>query len=137
MNDNACLLFVYGTLLVKHNEFAAYLQRHCTFISKAHVRGTLYDVGEYPGAIVDDSDGYIYGSVYHIDKADEVLPVLDEYEGISPDDPQPHEYLRLLTPIETDGGLLSCWMYVYNWPVDGLKVIDGGDYLVYRSDSSL
>ncbi|GAA4908454.1 gamma-glutamylcyclotransferase family protein [Mucilaginibacter defluvii] len=133
MNDNACLLFVYGTLLVKHNQFAAYLQRHCTFISKGRTRGTLYDVGEYPGAIIDDSGGYVYGSIYSIYKPDEVLPILDEYEGISPNDLQPHEYVRLLTPVETDSGLTNCWVYAYNWPVDGLKIIDGGDYLGYKA----
>ncbi|MCD8740142.1 gamma-glutamylcyclotransferase [Mucilaginibacter roseus] len=137
MTDKPNLLFVYGTLLIKHNEFAAYLQKHCTFISKGRIAGTLYDIGEYPGAVIDNSGGYVYGSVYSIDKPDEILPVLDDYEGLSPNDPQPQEYLRLLSPIETDEALLSCWMYVYNWPVDRLKIIDGGNYLTYKSDSSL
>ncbi len=137
MTDNPSFLFVYGTLLIKHNQFGAYLQSHCTLLNKGCIKGTLYDIGEYPGAVTDNSGNYIYGSIYTIDRPDEVLPVLDEYEGISPNDPQPHEYLRLLLPIETEEGMITCWVYIYNWPVNGLRIIAGGDYLNYADRSSL
>ncbi|MCC8410080.1 gamma-glutamylcyclotransferase [Mucilaginibacter sp. UR6-1] len=137
MTHNPNLLFVYGTLLITNNTFGAYLQSHCRLLTKGRVKGILYDAGEYPGAIINNSGNYIYGHIYSINKPDNVLPILDDYEGISINEPLPHEYLRLLIPVETDAGMINCWMYVYNWPVDGLKVIDGGDYLVYKSASSL
>lgn len=132
MTDNPSLLFIYGTLLLKNNEFGAYLQNKCKVLSKGRIKGTLYDAGEYPGAIVDDSGGYVYGSIYTLADGDEVLKTLDEYEGISINDPQPHEYLRLLIPVETEADTITCWVYVYNWPVDALTIIEGGDYLAYK-----
>ncbi|OOQ61825.1 gamma-glutamylcyclotransferase family protein [Mucilaginibacter pedocola] len=124
------LLFVYGTLLQPGNEFADYLNQHCKFITRGKLKGILYDIGEYPGLILNDTTGYVFGNIYQIDKED-VLKELDIYEGVGPDEEQPNLYLRLSLPIETDSGSMQAWVYVYNRPIDRLPVIASGNYAEY------
>jgi len=125
-------LFVYGTLLAKSNPYAAYLQQCCKLIGEGKFRGRLYDIGQYPGAIDDIADDqFVYGSIYLMDDAVKILSAIDEYEGIGPNEPEPHEYNRALTDIETENGVAACWVYLYNWPVGGKFQIAGGNYSQY------
>jgi hypothetical protein len=41
-------------------------------------------IGEYPGGYYNEpqTDRFVYGSIYLMDDAESVLPVIDEYEGI-------------------------------------------------------
>ncbi len=125
-------LFVYGTLLAKDNQYAAYLRQHCKLAGAGKFKGRLYDIGEYPGAVIDlNGDQYVYGSIYLMDRAEEVLKVIDAYEGLGINDPQPYEYIRDLVDIEIDNRIVACCVYIYNWPVSGKELISGGDYLRY------
>lgn len=122
-------LFVYGTLLNSGNSCGAYLQQHCTLIQSGKLRGSLYDIGEYPGAIVNsDSDQHIHGSIYLMDEPEKILNFIDDYEGFGDDQEQPNLFVRQLTTIETDTETIECWVYVYNLPVDGLLLIKSGKY---------
>ncbi|WP_158642995.1 gamma-glutamylcyclotransferase family protein [Mucilaginibacter ginsenosidivorax] len=125
-------LFVYGTLLEQGNTYAQYLQQHCTLIGGGKFGGILYDVGHYPGATIDAITGrYVYGSIYLMDDAEKILPVIDEYEGIGAQEAKPHEYTRQLIEIDTEQGPVVCWVYIYNWPTDNLPEVPGGDYIRY------
>jgi len=123
-------LFVYGTLLQPGNQFAGYLSRHCTFIANGKVNGVLYDIGEYPGLIVNGGESFVYGSVYRIDK-DELLKKIDAYEGYGPDEEEPNLYIRTMLSILTTNGSINAWVYIYNHPVDCLPRIPSGNYLEY------
>jgi gamma-glutamylcyclotransferase (GGCT)/AIG2-like uncharacterized protein YtfP len=123
-------LFVYGTLLQSDNEFAKYLRQHCSFYRAGKVRGILYDIGEYPGLIIDYTAGYVFGSLYLIDN-EQVLKQIDAYEGVGPDEEQPNLYLRVILPVNTSEGIVDAWAYTYNLPVYSLKQILPGDYLKY------
>ena len=134
MTQTRNYLFVYGTLLDTGNEFAAYLNNNCSFYTKGKFKGRLYDIGEYPGAVADhDSPGYVYGSIVSIRNPTTVLNQLDDYEGFGDDQQQPDLFIRELMAIETDEGLTDCWIYLYNLPVEGLVLIESGDYLQYKS----
>lgn len=123
------LLFVYGTLLDKDNEFGAYLSANSEFYADGRVRGRLYDLGEYPAAITDENaPGFVYGKIYRLLNAPVTIGILDDYEGIGNDYPEPHEYLRALKSIETDNGDILCWMYLYNLDINNLKQITSGKY---------
>ena len=125
----SAFLFVYGTLLDNDNEFAAYLRDKSTFYSDGKVKGKLYDIGEYPGAILaGDTDEYIYGSILQIDEPEKVFMVVDEYEGFGSRELWPNEFVRVLADIETTAGMINCWIYLYNQPVNGLRLIAGGKY---------
>jgi gamma-glutamylcyclotransferase (GGCT)/AIG2-like uncharacterized protein YtfP len=125
-------LFVYGTLLINDNKYAAYLQKHCKLVGEGKTKGKLYDIGEYPGAIIDtNARQFIYGDIYLIDNTENVIHLIDEYEGLAPDEPQPHEYVRTIVNIETSNGSIACWMYLYNWPINNFQEVPGGKYLNY------
>jgi gamma-glutamylcyclotransferase (GGCT)/AIG2-like uncharacterized protein YtfP len=126
-------LFVYGTLLDDPNTFGRYVNDHCRFFKKGKFKGRLYDIGEYPGAIFEPGcDSSVMGSILIMNDPAEILKVLDDYEGVGDDCPQPNEYLRGLVDVDTDGNPISCWVYLYNWPVDKARLIDCGDYLLYK-----
>jgi gamma-glutamylcyclotransferase (GGCT)/AIG2-like uncharacterized protein YtfP len=125
-------LFVYGTLLDENNEFGAYLKDNCNFYKKARLKGNLYDLGEYPGAILQpDAGHFVHGDILRMDVPQETLKKLDDYEGFGKGYPQPNEFIRELVEVETDDQHLNCWVYLYNKPVDGLWHIESGDYMEY------
>ncbi|MFA6247900.1 MAG: gamma-glutamylcyclotransferase family protein [Mucilaginibacter sp.] len=125
-------LFIYGTLLQPGNPFANYLSRNCTYLSPGKLKGLLYDIGEYPGAIVtDNTDGYIYGSIFKLHHTEENLRVIDDYEGYGPEQDLPNLYIRSVAPIETDSGAVDAWIYLYNLPTNGLPQIASGNYAEY------
>jgi len=133
MEETSRYLFVYGSLLDPSNQFALFLRKHCSFFGDAKLRGKLYHIGPYPGAIhIPGSKTFIHGKVFMIDDRGSVLPILDTYEGFGESEIQPNEFIRKLVGVETEKDLLKCWVYLYNWPVEGLKVISSGDYLTYR-----
>jgi gamma-glutamylcyclotransferase (GGCT)/AIG2-like uncharacterized protein YtfP len=128
INDH---LFVYGTLLTADNEFARYLNNNSTLIGNGSFTGKLYDIGEYPGAVIANEDGYpISGNICKLNN-EQALAVLDDYEGYGADQDQPNLFIRQLLPIETTDGPLNCWVYLYNLSVDGLREIKSGDYKTY------
>jgi gamma-glutamylcyclotransferase (GGCT)/AIG2-like uncharacterized protein YtfP len=134
MKETSNYLFVYGTLLDKRNEFSLYLNKHCRFYNNGRFKGRLYDIGEYPGAIANNNyPGYIYGSVVLINNLVKVLKQLDNYEGFGDNQQQPNLFVRELIEVETDKGFIKCWVYLYNLPLDGLRLIESGDYLEYKS----
>ena len=125
----SALLFIYGTLLNHNNEFAVYLKEHSHFFANGKVKGKLYDIGEYPGAILNDGDEYIYGVILQIDDPEVVFLEIDDYEGYGDEQPEPNEFIRVSTDVETVSEIVSCYVYVYNLPIDDLPTITDGRYL--------
>jgi gamma-glutamylcyclotransferase (GGCT)/AIG2-like uncharacterized protein YtfP len=123
------LLFIYGTLLNHNNEFAVYLKEHSHFFANGKVRGKLYDIGEYPGAILDNGDEYIYGVILQIEDPEVVFFEIDDYEGYGDGQPEPNEFIRISADVETVSEIVSCYIYVYNLPTDGLPRIADGRFL--------
>jgi len=133
MIEKSNYLFVYGTLLDESNEFAIYLKQNCSYFDKGKLKGRLYDLGEYPGAMADENyPGYIYGSIFELKNTAEALKYLDDYEGIGEDQKQPNLFTREMLKVETDSGRIDCWVYLYNLPADGFRRIESGDYWGYR-----
>lgn len=123
-------LFVYGTLLQSDNQFAQYLNQHCDFIITGKIAGILYDIGEYPGLVIDDNAGDVFGSIYQI-RNTQVLKEIDTYESVGADEEQPNLYQRIYHSIETADGPKDAWVYIYNLPIEGLLRIPSGDYMEY------
>jgi gamma-glutamylcyclotransferase (GGCT)/AIG2-like uncharacterized protein YtfP len=133
MKETGNYLFVYGTLLDESNEFGIYLKENCGYYSKGKFRGRLYDLVEYPGAILDkNGSNYVRGSILELKNVTEVLIQLDDYEGFGEDQEQPNLFIREMVEVDTDDGFLSCWVYLYNLPVEGCTWIDSGDYKEYK-----
>ena len=123
-------LFVYGTLLDDDNKYGIYLRDNSTFFSSGKLQGILYDIGEYPGAVLcPGGNDFIYGIILEIDDPSAVLALIDMYEGYGEDQPLPNEFIRVLTEAETDRGPVDCWIYHYNLSVYGLIPIENGKYI--------
>ena len=125
-------LFVYGTL---RQQSATHphplLADHCVYCSPGVMRGKLYAVRDYPGAIVSsDVHDRVFGELYGILNRKRVLTRLDDYEECSNKFPLPHEYSRKRLPIALPGGGSAvAWVYLYNYDVSNLEQIVSGDYL--------
>lgn len=129
-------IFVYGTLrkALRH-EMVGVLVREAHFVGEASVRGVLFDLGTYPGLVVNEqATGLVKGEIYALraPSADGTLAALDEYEGCAPSDVEPHEYRRVLVQVTlADGRMLSAWAYVLNRALAGLTPIPSGDYVAW------
>ena len=116
------ILFIYGTL---HPDRApaeiAAAARRLTPIGPATIRGHLYNFGEYPGMILDDTAPTIAGELFTVPDA-ETFAALDAYEDFRPAEPENSLFLRVETTATThDGSHQPCWVYVYNGKVTGSK----------------
>lgn len=75
-------LFVYGTL--RRGEYAhQLLSRHgAKFIRECqtHPRYQLYDQGRFPGMVIEDRPGGVFGELFEV--SEECLKDTDCYEGV-------------------------------------------------------
>lgn len=99
---NKHLVFAYGTL--RRGGAGAMSTRFPSskFIAEATVRGSLYDLGAYPGLLLNEADSLVTGEVYEVD--DETLNKLDEFEATS-------HYLRQQVEISLNNEKRKCWVY--------------------------
>jgi len=119
---------------------AGVLVREAHFVGEASVRGVLFDLGTYPGLVVNEqATDLVKGEIYELraPSADGTLAVLDEYEGCAPSDVEPHEYRRVLVQVTlADGPMLSAWAYVLIRALAGLTPIPSGDYVAWLRRST-
>ena len=124
------LVFLYGTLIPGQEpaEMTPAV-RKLRRIGPARVKGRLYDFGEYPGAILDDSsDSSISGQVFEVPDKD-LLTSLDDYERFDPEDRAGSLFVRVKRPVTlADGRKLECWIYVFDRDPGGAPIVASGDY---------
>jgi len=127
--EKSAFLFVYGTLLDESNPYGAYLKENSSFLAEGKFKGELYDIGNYPGAILNpNASGFVHGSIFALDDPGTVLSELDEYEGFGDAFFQPNEFIRALITVETSTGEINCWVYFYNHSVTSSQRIQSGKY---------
>jgi len=126
-------IFVYGTLRRSVNlEKHALMSPYCHFVSTGFCRGYLYEIDNYPGLVLDEEGMIIKGEIYQITDKSKLFNVLDEYEGCTEDDEQPHEYRRELIHIESEeGNEYACWVYIFQWDISLYPKLKVGDYEAY------
>ena len=129
-------LFIYGTLLPDHApaEIGGIIGQ-LRPVGPASVPGYLYDFGQYPGAVLNNSARTrIAGQVFELSQDGGVLKALDSYEGYKPDDLQHSLFIRERAMIALDDGeILSCWIYLYNRDPGTAPLVSGGDYTKSRA----
>src|SRR5579863_5960301 len=117
MSNGGNYLFVYGTLLPgKAPREIATVVRKLRPMGDGFVRGRLYDLGEYPGAVLGKSGQIIAGKIFEIPEEPGLLKRLDEYEEFDAEEPKESLFLRKKWPVTRAEGKqrLVCWIYVYN-----------------------
>jgi gamma-glutamylcyclotransferase (GGCT)/AIG2-like uncharacterized protein YtfP len=120
---NKHLVFVYGTL--RRGGAGAMSVRFpgARFIGGAKVGGSLYDLGAYPGLLVNESNSSVIGEVYEVD--DELLGQLDEFEASS-------HYRRKQVEISLETRREVCWVYEPDPAYYSLRtLITSGDWMEY------
>ena len=131
-------LFLYGTLLPSEapKEIASIVKRFRR-LGSAHVRGRLYDFGEFPGAVLDPSSRtIIHGELVVLPSDGRILQELDRYEEFDASDPKRSLFVRKKAKIQmANGSSREGWIYVYNKPPRKAKLVRGGDYIRSKSDS--
>lgn len=124
-------LFVYGSLLKQANNImSAYLSEKSEFEGEAFMRGKLFMVDYYPGAIyAPDSDQMVRGELFRLLHQESTFKVLDNYEEFIPEDEENSVFIRKIVPVEKEREVLHCWVYVYNQDCRKCKPIPSGDFL--------
>ena len=124
-------LFVYGTLQPRlaPREIADAVAK-LTHIGGATVRGLLYDLGEFPGAILDPaSELTISGTVFKLPDDPRILAHFDRYEEFDPDSLETSQFIRVSATVTLEsGGKLQCWVYVYNRDLASAAVLKSGRF---------
>ena len=117
------LVFVYGTLRRGGGGAMSIRFPGAKFIAGAKVSGRLYDLGAYPGLLLNESDSLVAGEVYEVD--DELLNSLDEFEASS-------HYRRKQVEISLGTRGEVCWVYEPNPEFYSLRtLIPSGDWVEY------
>lgn len=128
MSNGANYLFVYGTLLPgKAPREIAPVVRKLRPVGDGFVRGRLYDLGEYPGAIPARTGQLIAGKIFEIPEEADLLKRLDEYEEFNAEEPEGSLFLRKKWPVTRATGKrrLLCWIYVYNRSPEPQRTLSG------------
>ena len=130
------LLFVYGTLRRGGANDITRMRPAPRPLGVATIAGRLYDLGAYPGLMLDRAGGSVRGELYRIEPALERQ--LDRLEGVS-DPPQPgDEYFKRsipVHPVQMEGRALDCVVYEINPErIVAAPLIAGGDWLARPRD---
>jgi gamma-glutamylcyclotransferase (GGCT)/AIG2-like uncharacterized protein YtfP len=127
------LLFVYGTLLPECNlSISNQFLKEAEFIGHGFVFANLYDLGDYPGMVLDMSQEHkVFGHIYRLKSPEKTLPLLDEYEDINPSFPEDNEYIRTVIKVMSEEREINAYAYLYVKDVLPLQKIPSGDYLSY------
>lgn len=129
-------LFVYGTLRpARASAEGSRLLKRLRRVGQARVPGRLYDLGEFPGAVLDDSARTsISGELFALPNDGSILNALDEYEEFNGDDGRKSLFVRTKANVEVpDGRQIESWIYVYNRDPGNAPIITSGDYSQSRA----
>ena len=142
------LLFTYGTLMLTTGIPAVDDAMHKAGVSlgRAYVHGFLYDLGEYPGAVVarvpadgaaalEEDAPKVWGHLLRLDDPAALFAVIDSYEGYNAADLRASEFVRAETTVclAASGARMTGQIYWYNFDVKGREAIGSGDYLAHWS----
>ncbi len=133
MQDNIQHLFVYGTLRRGADSLMANrLSESSDWIGEGKVKGCVYNLGDFPGAIFDDTlDSYIQGEVLSLHNPTTAFEWMDKYEGYNAGSPESNLFTRKEFPVETSQGVFLCAGYQYLGSIQGLEPLSSGDYLLH------
>jgi len=127
-------LFVYGTLRRGFGRHALLLTLGARFVASGRVRGALYNLGRFPGAI-EEGPGWICGEVYSLPDPRRTFCLLDAVEEFHPRAPETSFFNRARTAValassgEGEPRLSGqAWIYWLNRKVPAMRRIDSGDY---------
>ena len=132
------LLFVYGTLIPGQEpaELAAAV-RQMKYVGPATLRGRLFDLGEYPGVVLDDNGDVVKGSSLSVPNA-AVWRALDEYEGCALPGREVGLFRRVEAVAELEGrSRVGCWVYTCSQGLSSARLVRCGCWLTHLRMSKM
>ncbi len=127
MPDPSATLFVYGLL---RSDMSAGLQSFvpgkARQLSRASVAGRLYDLGDFPGLVINDDGGVVAGEVWEITDAT-AWGTLDPFEDIKPEGTGLYRREAIAVTLE-DGRQVLAQAYLYNRDAHAFTVVTSGDW---------
>lgn len=124
-------LFVYGTLSksLAPPEIAP-IVRDFKYVGAGFINGQLYDLGDFPGAILDEAvHNKVYGKIYELPTDSKTLDALDEYEEYYPRARKKSLFVRKQAIVSRSNKKpLKAWVYEYNGKPKSSKKIASGNY---------
>jgi len=125
-------IFFYGTLMRMFPLRArAGIDDWLEYVGNGRVPGVLFDLGSYPGLVVD-SCSQVCGEVYRVIDPVKLFARVDPMEDYRAATPKEGQYVRqTMNSILEDGRVVIVWCYVYNQPLPSSGRIEGGDYRCY------
>ena len=101
---------------------------------EGYVRGRLYDLGEYPCAVLDsDCEDRVFGTLYRLPDDPSILRMLDAFEGFDEGAPDQSEFVRVLCVVTLKSGTVSgtirdAWVYVCPRTPKPERLVPGGKF---------
>jgi gamma-glutamylcyclotransferase (GGCT)/AIG2-like uncharacterized protein YtfP len=128
-------LFVYGTLRKGFGLHSVLRRLGARYLGKGSIRGSLYDLGEYPGAVTSSClRKRIGGEIYHLSDPDRQLKKLDEVEEFRPEAPENSLFVRRRSTVRlANGKRLQAWVYFLPQRPPGARLIQDGNYAAIRA----
>lgn len=128
-------LFVYGALRKGFHAHGLMQGFHARFLGTGWVKGRLYDLGKYPGAL--ESTAYadrVHGEIYLLSRAADAFRALDRLEGFDPANPGGNLFERKETTVKLAGGReMRAWIYwLPRVRACGRRIVSG-NYALRRS----
>ncbi|MFI5297215.1 MAG: gamma-glutamylcyclotransferase [Polyangiales bacterium] len=123
-------LFVYGSLMAGQPANGLLrAMRGAKRIGSATVRGTLFDLGDYPGIVLDDvAPTRVAGEVWEFAFSPTLFVALDEYEGYVRSSPKSSLFSRVRKRVLLGRESTVAWLYVLTKRDPKWKAIDAGDW---------
>lgn len=128
-------LFVYGALRKGFHAHGLMQGFHARLLATGRVKGRLYDLGKYPGAIASTSDAdRVHGEIYLLPRAAAAFTALDRLEGFDPANPGGNLFERKETTVTLAGGREArAWIYWLARVRARGRRIASGNYAMRRS----
>jgi gamma-glutamylcyclotransferase (GGCT)/AIG2-like uncharacterized protein YtfP len=133
MDEQAGHILFYGSLRRGEPAFERLeLGRRLAFVRPVRFEGAMYDLGDYPGVVLEPSVGRVHGELHRILDASAIAD-LDDYELFRPTDLKPYD------PVANSGSLFVrkairigaelAYVYVLNLAPGPYPRVPGGDWL--------
>ena len=121
-------LFVYGTLRRGEERFPVLERHRARLVFTGSTRGTLYDLGSYPGLRVGEGNSAVVGEVYACEALGELLREIDAIEGFLGFGVPGSVYRRAIATVaRAAGGSALAWTYAFERGPNA-AVVAGGDW---------